>query len=188
MTEFQQNGYVLVKNFLDAVSVSTISKYLEFSLRRYPENNQGGTPGDSSRISYYADPLIEVVLERSTQEVENITGLKLFPSYSFTRVYQKGEELTPHVDRPGCEISLTCHIATVGEPWAVWMQAPGGEPTKYFLEPGDACIYKGCEIKHWREPATDTDVNVQMMLHYVDQNGPRAHHRFDTRPMLGVRK
>lgn len=184
MTEFQINNYTLVKNFLDKDTVSVISKYLENSLRRYPENNQGGKPGDSSAISYYADPLIEMVLENKLNHVEEITGLKLFPSYSFTRVYQMGEELKPHVDRPACEISLTCHIATVGKPWSIWMQSPGKDPTECVLEPGDACVYRGCEVKHWRNPATETKVNVQMMLHYVNQDGPNAAYKYDQRSGL----
>jgi hypothetical protein len=188
MTEFQQKGYVLVKNFIDPDSVRTISRYLEYSVKRYPENNQGGGQGDSSKISYYADPLMETVLYNSNDEMEKITGMKLFPSYSFTRVYQKGDELKAHVDRPACEISVTCHIATVGKQWPIWMQAPGGEPVEYTLEPGDACVYKGCEIKHWRQPATETDINVQMMLHYVDQNGPCAGYKYDQRPGLALRK
>jgi hypothetical protein len=187
MTEFQQKGYVLIKNFIDPQSVQTISKYLENALKRYPENNQGGN-GDSSAISWYADPLIEYILETSTAELEKITGFSLFPSYSFTRAYQKNEELKPHVDRPACEISVTCHIATIGKPWPIWMQTPGGEPTEYILEPGDACVYKGCEVKHWRTPATDTDINVQMMLHYVNQKGPSANYRYDKRPALGLSK
>jgi len=188
MTEFQQKGYVLIKNFIDLDSVSVVSRYLENALKRYPENNQGGGQGDASKISYYADPLIEMILKDKLEHVEEVTGYKLFPSYSFTRVYQKGEELTPHVDRPSCEISLTCHIATVGKPWSVWMQTPGGEPTEYTLEPGNACVYKGCEIKHWRNPATETDINVQMMLHYVNQNGPCAGYKYDQRPGLSLRK
>jgi hypothetical protein len=188
MTDFQNNSYVLVKNFLDPLSVNTISKYLENSLKRYPENNQGGGTDLSSRISWYADPLMEVVLQNSLSDVEKNTGLSLFPTYSFTRVYQKGDELKPHVDRPACEISVTCHITTVGEPWGIWMQAPGAAPTQHFLEPGDACIYRGCEVKHWREQANETDINVQMMLHYVDQKGPSAHHKFDKRATLGLRK
>lgn len=184
--EFQTKGYTIVRNFLDLQSIKTISLYLEYSLKRYPENNQGGSPGDSSKISWYADPLIETVLLNSLPEMENITGYKLFPSYSYTRVYTKGDQLKPHTDRPSCEISVTCHVATVGKPWPIWMQAPGSEPSEHYLEPGDACVYHGCEIKHWRKPATDTEVNVQFMLHYVNQNGPNAHYKFDQRPGVGA--
>jgi hypothetical protein len=186
MTEFQTNGYVLVKGFYKPEELDTISRYLENVLKRYPENNQGGKLGDSSQFSWYADPLVEVILKNAVPDVEAATGLKLDPSYSFTRVYQKGDELKPHVDRPACEISVTSHIATVGKPWPIYMKAPGKEPTVHYLEPGDACIYKGCEVTHWRDKAVDTDINVQVMLHYVDKNGPNAEYCFDKRPSLGV--
>jgi protoheme ferro-lyase len=97
MTEFQNKGYVLLKTFSTPKSVKVVSRYLENALRRYPENNQGGGEGDSSKISYYADPLIEMILKDKLAHVEEVTGFKLFPSYSFTRVYQKGEELKAHM-------------------------------------------------------------------------------------------
>ena len=184
MTEFQTNGYVLVKGFYNPQELDTISRYLENALKRYPENNQAG----GNDVSWYADPLIEVILRNSVSEVEALTGLELHPTYSFTRVYQKGDELKPHVDRPACEISVTSHIATVGKPWAIYMKAPGREPAVHYLEPGDACIYRGCDVTHWREKAVDTDFNVQVMLHYVDKNGPDADHKFDKRTSLGFSK
>jgi hypothetical protein len=188
MTEFNTNGYVIVKGFFDLQTVDTMSRYLENSLNRYPENNQGGGYNDSSKISWYADPLMEVVLRNSLAEVEAATGLTLYPTYSFTRVYQRGEELKPHVDRESCEISVTSHIATIGKPWPIYMKAPGREPSVHYLEPGDACIYKGCEVTHWRDKAIDIDINVQVMLHYVNKNGPNTGYKFDQRQSLGLKK
>jgi len=188
MNKFQTNSYVLVKGFYNPEELDTISRYLENSLKRYPENNQGGNSDSSSRVSWYADPLTEVILRNSLSAVEAATGLELFPTYSFTRVYQKGDELKPHVDRPACEISVTSHIATVGKPWPIYMKAPGKAPTMHYLEPGDACIYRGCDVTHWREKAVDTDINVQVMLHYVDKNGPNAGYKFDGRTALGMSK
>jgi hypothetical protein len=66
------------------------------------------------------------------------------------------------------------------------MQVPGKEPVSYTLEPGDAVVYKGCEVTHWREKAVDTELNAQFMLHYVDQNGPNAKFKWDSRPSLGL--
>lgn len=184
MTDFQKNGYVLIKGFYDAQAVNTISQYLEYSLKRHPENNTSGD--ENSSVGWYADPLMEVVLKNSLPDVESATGLKLYPTYSFARVYQKGDELKPHVDRRSCEISVTSHIATVGKSWPIWMKVSGKEPVVHYLEPGDACIYKGCEVVHWREKAVDTDINVQVMLHYVDQNGPYSGFKFDRRVSLGL--
>jgi hypothetical protein len=183
MNDFQQYSCVLVKGFLDAQSVNTVSRYMEYSLK----SNQFNSGGDPESLHYkYADPLTETILYNSREEIEKITGLSLAPTYSFSRIYVKGDELTPHVDRPPCEISITVHVAAQGKPWPIWMQVPGKEPVSYTLEPGDAVVYKGCEVTHWREKAVDTELNAQFMLHYVDQNGPNAKFKWDSRPSLGL--
>ena len=38
------------------------------------------------------------------------TGLKLVPTYSYTRLYRKGNILQRHKDRPSCEISTTLNL------------------------------------------------------------------------------
>ena len=49
------------------------------------------------------------------------------------------------------------------------------------LENGDAVIYKGCDLEHWREPFKG-EVCVQTFLHYsTDKNLLR-----DNRPMIGL--
>ena len=35
------------------------------------------------------------------------TGLQLIPTYSYARIYKKGDILKRHKDRPSCEISTT---------------------------------------------------------------------------------
>jgi len=184
MTDFEKNSCVLVKGFIDPQGIQTISKYMEYALKQ----NEIKRTEDAITISYarYADPLIETVLLNSLEHMEEITGKKLHPTYSFFRVYVKGAILKPHVDRPSCEVSVTVHVATVGESWPIWMKVRGQEPMKCVLEPGDAVVYKGCEVTHWRDVADTTEVNAQFMLHYVDQNGPNANYKFDKRPELGM--
>ena len=183
MNEFQQNSCVLIKGFLDPQSVGIMSRYMEYALKR-DHFNSGDDP--ESTTYKYADPLAETILYNSREEFEEITGLSLHPTYSFSRVYMKGDELKPHVDRPACEISVTVHVATQGEPWPIWMHVPGKEPVSYTLAPGDAIVYRGCDVLHWREKAVNTKLNAQFMLHYVDQNGPNARLKWDTRPSLGL--
>jgi hypothetical protein len=184
MTDFEKYGCVLIKNFLDKQSTQTVSRYMEYALKQNAMPRDNGV--ESPSFARYADPLTETILFNSHEYVEEITNKKLYPSYSFSRVYVKGDELKPHVDRPSCEISVTCHVATKGAPWLIWMHAPGKEPISFELESGDAVVYKGCEVKHWRDKAVDTEVNAQFMLHYVDQNGPYAEYKFDKRTSLGV--
>lgn len=186
MTDFEANGCVLVKGFIDPQGIDTISRYMEFALSQSKFKSGGDDP--SSSYSVYADPLIETVLHNSLPHMEEITGKSLYPTYSFSRVYMKGDELKPHVDRPSCEVSVTVHVATKGKEWPIWMKVTGKEPVSFLLEPGDAVVYKGCEVAHWREKAVDTEINVQFMMHYVDQNGPNAEFKWDKRPRLGLER
>lgn len=188
MTDFENNRCVVIKNFVDPTTIKTISQYMENKVRqnqwetRQEDFEYGSSP---SLLSYYADPLIETLLQESVPSVEEITGLELYPTYSYSRVYTKGDELTPHVDRPSCEISVTVNVATVGKPWPIWMKVPGKEPIKVEMEPGDAVVYRGCEVTHWRDKMVDSDINVQFMLHFVTKNGPNAGYKWDKRPGLG---
>jgi hypothetical protein len=156
---------------------------MEYSVK----NNQYGKLDDNySTYAKYADPLIETILYNSREAVETITGLSLDPSYAYARVYVEGDELPVHLDRPACEISLTVNMATIGESWPIWMEVLGHEPISVLLEPGDAVVYKGCEVKHWRKKTTDNKLTAQFMLHYVDKNGLNASYKWDKRPSLGL--
>lgn len=184
MTDFDKVGCVLIKSFLDPQATDTVSRYMEYALI----SGAIGKPRDPLAHTYakYADPLIETILYNSRNHVEEVTGKKLYPTYSYSRIYLKGDNLGPHTDRPSCEVSVTCNVATKGAFWPIWMRVFDGEPMSFTLEPGDAVVYKGCEVEHWREKATDTEVTAQFMLHYVDQDGPYAGFKFDKRTSLGV--
>lgn len=188
---FKQNGYVYVPGFLDVDTIETISRYFEYSIN---SNNNGWVSdwkgsGDQkiSKFSKYGDPLIEVILRNSTTAFEEIVGEELYPTYSYSRVYVGGDELKKHTDRDSCEYSGTINIATQGnDKWPIFMQAPGGPQVEFTLNPGDAVIYKGCAVEHWRNEMNTTDINVQIMLHYVAKYGIKSNCKWDGRPSLGL--
>lgn len=188
MNETNNHYCTVVRGFLDETTVQTLSLYME---NKFRSSNWDKRPDQfdyqvhPSQYMSYADPLAEVVLTSSLGQIEEVCNLKLLPTYSFSRIYLKGDELKPHVDRPSCEISATINIANVGGLWPIWMKVPGEEPIKVELNPGDAVVYRGCEVTHWREKMVDQDVTVQFMLHYVNQDGPYANYKWDKRPGIG---
>jgi hypothetical protein len=125
-------------------------------------------------------------LKAAKEKVEEVSEKELLPTYSYARIYQSGEQLKPHVDRPACEVSVTVNVATKGEFSPIYIQYGNNEVCKFVLEPGDAVVYKGCEAVHWRKPLVEDQLNVQFMLHYVDKNGPYAEHVKDKRPSYGM--
>jgi hypothetical protein len=132
----------------------------------------------------YADPHTEELLERMLPTVEKITGLKLFPTYSYWRAYQPGACLARHTDRGACEISVTANLGQRSRGhWPLWVEGTEGA-LPVIMKPGDATVYRGIECAHWREPF-EGQLAVQVFLHYVDRNGPHVAWKFDKRKFLG---
>jgi hypothetical protein len=181
--EFRAKWYVVERAVLDAASLSALYRY---ALER--ANSRALASGDAQIADApvaYGDPLLDALLERVRATVERATGLELWPTYSYLRVYQRGNLLRAHFDRPACEISMTLNLGMrADEPWPIWIAGPmgiAGVP----LHPGDGLIYRGCDCWHWREPFSG-DHLAQVFLHYVDKNGPHAEWKFDKRPCLST--
>ena len=66
------------------------------------------------------------------------TGMDLVPTYSYTRLYEKGNILKRHKDRPSCEVSTTLHLG--GDPWPIFLDPSGADlllmKKKRFIKPG----------------------------------------------------
>src|SRR5262249_34709653 len=107
--------------------------------------------------------------------MESLTGLELFKTYNYLRIYRKGETLKIHTDRPACEISMTLCLGLRGDPWAIHIGHYDDDNNhEVCLLPGDALIYHGCDLPHWRDINTSSDVLTQIFIHYVNKHGPYA--------------
>jgi hypothetical protein len=130
---------------------------------------------------------METMLLHLHKLIQENTGLTLYPTYSFYRVYRNNDKLDKHTDRPSCEISATMcfNYGYKDYNWPIFM----GD-TKVILNPSDLVIYKGCELDHWREPLVYNEPtwHVQGFFHYVDVNGPYANYKYDGRESIGVAK
>ena len=132
------------------------------------------------------------------------TGLKLSETYSYARIYKKGDVLNRHKDRFSCEISTTMNLG--GDDWPIYLEnkknvgipdtlGPDGkkytakstnEGKKITLKPGDMLVYKGMMLEHWREVFLGEDC-AQVFLHYNDVKSKDADKNiFDGRPHLGL--
>ena len=141
-----------------------------------------GTWGDTQILntySIYGDPTFDTLLMKVLPIMKKETGLEVVPTYSYARLYKKGDELKRHKDRPSCEISTTLHLG--GEPWPIFV-----EGTEVLLDIGDMLIYEGCKLEHWRKPFEGENCG-QVFLHYNNVNGPNNDiNIFDGRDKLGL--
>lgn len=153
---------IIVRNFIDKETAEHHAKRMDetLSLGTYDD---GQAPKSWSWYGLQFD-----LLEEKTEHMCELTGVSLLPSYDYCRLYYKGSDLKPHTDRGSCEVSVTVNLKNVEEPWEFFWE--GGSCK---MDQGDAVIYLGREIKHWREENTFGTV-YQSFLHYVDAEGPFA--------------
>ena len=167
----------VVAYFFDQKYISPYTKYLgTWTDGQIPET-----------YSHYGDFAMETLLAKVKPILEKETGLQLVETYSYARIYKKGDELKRHKDRPSCETSCTMNLG--GDEWPIYLEPSGElgkEGVKVDLDPGDMLIYRGCDVEHWREPFEGENCG-QVFLHYNDINGEFGEkNKFDGRPFLGL--
>lgn len=168
-----------IKNFFNKDELTIISKYCEIKHRNTIPCNEKDIEMNHGDWGYYADPLMESLLNYKKDVVEKESGLELHPTYSFWRMYTYGSRLPEHTDRPSCEISVTAHIDGAANKWPIFVDGK-----KIVTEPGDAVLYLGIDLKHSRDILNE-DFESQVFLHYVDANGINKDYKYDKRIMLG---
>lgn len=160
------------KNFLTKEELIGVREYMEFCFFQKRESRTKPDPQVEGSLSMYGDPVMNYFLCSKKKIVEKIFGKKLLPTYSFSRLYGKGQELVKHKDREACEISLTVNIWQDIN-WPIFM-----EDKPYDCKPGDAILYKGGKYYHWREKY-EGETCCQIFMHYVDANGPNTDQAYD---------
>lgn len=181
---FEKDKYFALKSGLSKETIKLVTQYALFDeMQRFTPEAEGlQVPGTHSK---YADPMMESILLFLLPRVEEYTGLDLYPTYSYYRVYRSGDQLHHHTDRPACEVSLTLSFEYDYKnkndyKWPIYING-----TPIYLEPGEMAIYRGCELYHWREKfqVPEDSFHVQVFLHYVDKNGSNADLKYDKRDL-----
>ena len=182
-SDYAKYGMVVEKGLIPEVLVTHLRKYFAMLI----ENGAPWlfyTDGMFEDIPMvYGDPNFDIVMSDLTSTIEKIVGKKLNPQYTYARAYSKNSILRRHTDRESCEYSLS--LALGGDKWPLCIKDRYGETNSISLDPGDALVYDGINLEHWREPF-DGDVCYQVFMHWNDANGEWKDQMFDTRPNLGL--
>ena len=199
---FKKNKYIIIKKAIDKNLATFLANYFSIKKQVYDtcintkyispyELMLGLYEGEHEQVpntySCYGDIAMETLLLKCQPQMEKATGLKLYPAYTYARIYKKGDILKRHKDRFSCEISTTMNLG--GDDWPIYLEPSGKEGMKGVrvnLKPGDMLIYRGCELEHWREKFKGEEC-VQVFLHYNNRKTPGAEdNMFDKRPHLGL--
>jgi hypothetical protein len=177
--KFWQNGFVVLNNHIPIEILKIVSDYLIMKLK-----NQELNSDSVSEFTKYGDTLCESLLSHFQPTVELYSGKKIVPTYSYVRIYQTGQRLFQHTDRPACEYTISFPVSYKAKKiWPLFI-LKDQRKINIHLDTGDLLLYKGSEIVHGRDIFPGKQW-IQIFLHYVDKQGKNADWKFDKRIRLG---
>lgn len=140
------------------------------------------SPNSFARYSPLCFEALSVYLQ---PKIEEAVEMKLFPVYSYARIYYNGSRLDPHIDRRSSEVTVSVCIEKDSVDWPIYIRTSENKVHSVDLNAGDLVIYCGRDSEHWRETFTGNR-QMQCFLMYVNAEGPDAWLKWDTRPSLGL--
>ena len=208
---FKKNNYMVIRKAIDPKIAEFVMNYFMMKRQvartmfdeRYisPFTTEWGVWNDHQApetYSHYGDLAMETLLLAVLPKMEKETGLSLYPTYAYARIYKNGDILHRHKDRFSCEISTTMNLG--GDNWPIYIepnpklgrQEKNGYVSEYTdgvkvdLKPGDMLVYKGNICEHWRDRFDGKDC-AQVFLHYNNQKTKGSKENlFDGRKHLGL--
>jgi|TARA_R110000787_G_scaffold96530_1_gene199953 hypothetical protein len=199
---FKKNKYVVIKKAIDKDLAIFLYNYFMMQKQVYDTSLKAKfiSPFETLLGQYdtitgqvpntyyhYSNIAMETLMLKCQPKMEEVTGLKLYPAYTYARIYKKGDELKRHKDRFSCEISTTMNLG--GDDWPIYLEPSGDigrKGIKVSLKPGDMLVYLGCELEHWRNKFKGKNC-TQVFLHYNNKKTSGSkNNMFDKRLHLGL--
>lgn len=140
-------GYGVWRGVLPSTVVEHLRRHYLLLLDRDLQGG-GGNDARQHRHGWHNEPVagyFHYLVAEAMREMD----VELVPTYVFSLVYLEAGQLFPHLDRPDNEVSLTVSLGS-DPPGYIWPLTMRGE--QFDLQPGDAVLYRGAEVKHAREP------------------------------------
>jgi hypothetical protein len=175
----QKYGAVHTKQFVS----KELCNFLTHILLRASDNvlaynfAEGDSQVPKAKVVIDHELIFETLLEKVWPDVEMLAEEELLPTYAYARLYSNGDELKVHTDRPSCEVSVTLQLGRSHHyAWPIYMGK-----NRYDMAEGDAVIYRGCDVEHWRNICDGPEgyYSGQVFLHFVRKNGQFADHATD---------
>jgi len=165
---------------VDCSGFIDVSDYIEEPPKKFTNEECGIIHGKT--FSRYNCPKFKPLHYECKNKLEYLLQEKLYPTYYFDRFYFTGSKMDKHVDRESCEISVSLNISSnLDYDWALWFELD--EDIECFTSPGDAVIYRGIEIPHWRNKMKGNSKSYfhQLFLHFVRADGHYLEYAYDRR-------
>jgi hypothetical protein len=166
-----QSGYVPVGGLIHSFHLAALRRYYRQLIRRGKAGWDNECP---LRYGLHNDPVARFFHRHLAPLVTDIAGEVVKPSYVYVASYQSGARLRKHTDRQQCEFSITLCLDYAPEPagqtpWPLYLETRTGI-VKVYQALGDALLYRGREIPHYRPRLPERSTSTSIFFHYVRED------------------
>ncbi|MFD6985245.1 sulfotransferase, partial [Streptomyces sp. NPDC059956] len=124
----------------------------------------------TGRYGWYNESLSRFFHHQFRGLVGRLAGRPVRPSYSYVSAYRGGAVLDRHVDREQCEYTVSLLLGESGPEiaggWPLLLDTPQGS-LSVLQRPGEAVLFRGTRVPHWRPPLPDGSTHTSLLFHYV---------------------
>lgn len=174
--QFQESGYAAVGGLIHPFNIAALRRYYRHAVRR--KTIPLGDEQCPRRYGVHNEPVARFFHYQVAKALGAIAGQAIKPSYVYLASYLSGAELKKHTDREQCEFSVTLCLDFSPEPniatsWPILLDTAEGSVTVYQAL-GDALIYRGTKVPHYRNVLPEGHMSTSAFFHYVpiDFSGP----------------
>jgi hypothetical protein len=172
---YQRDGFVIAHDLLPAAEVAALRRYYAALLAA--DLLPLGDYQTAARFSSYNDPVGRFIHARLTATMSAVAGQPLEPSFSYFFSYLPGAVLEPHKDRAQAEFSISLQLDHTPPPdgptnWPLELVFDHGRTASANLALGDAVLYHGRTVTHFRAPLPAAQRSSLLVLEYVPLDFP----------------
>jgi len=170
--QFRKRGYVPLQGLIHPFHLGALRTYYRQLVR--DGDLCLGDAQTSRRYFAHNERIACFFHHQLSAVVGSIVGAPIKPSYVYVASYQPGARLLKHTDRPQCKYSISMCIdftpaPAVRTPWPLCLETKEG-PVKIFQGIGDALLYRGPELPHYRTPLAKDCTSTSIFFHYVHRD------------------
>jgi hypothetical protein len=170
---FSRDGFAALGRILPPGQIAAWRGYWQkfAALEVMPDRGDNG-----ARLGSNGEPSSALLLHLLQPLVARIAGADIKPAYSYAWIYRRGATMPSHRDRDPCRYTLSVLVdyapAVDGPtPWPLGIHPRGGgAPLEIRQSIGDAVIFNGQELSHFRPPFAAGTQSTSLLLHYVDRD------------------
>jgi hypothetical protein len=168
--QFRKKEYAVLRNLIHPLQIAALRRHF----RALQENKQiyiDTTQVVGGRYVMHNEGAAAFIHDQLTDLVCHVTQQQVQPSFSNLAVYLSNALLDKHVDRPQCLYNISLLIDTnpeveISDSWPLYLEIDG-QAEAIRLEMGDAVLYSGTRIPHWRDALPEGNTVTVISCHFV---------------------